>query len=159
MDACSGCGLVIDRGTAGCRARFDALLARDFGNALYFRMHRKMVDTYALQHPDEFCASAKSLAAHLAGLSWFIDNPAASAAIGPDVLHKWLSGRTDLVKPELPAYRGVMTIGDVDMESDPVEYAKAIDRWARAVWDAYAPLHETARGWLRQAQTAKLRPR
>ena len=159
MSSCIGCGLVIEQGTAGCRARFDSLLARDFGNALYFRMHRKMVDTYALQHPDDFCASAKSLAAHLAGLSWFIDNPAASAAIGPDALHKWLSGRKDLGRPELPTFRGTVTIGDIDMDSDPVEYGRAIDRWARSTWDAYSPLHATARDWLRQAQTVNLRPR
>jgi hypothetical protein len=149
---CAGCGLIIDGGTAGCRARFNELLARDFGDALYFRVHRKMVDTYCLQHADDYCASAKSLAAHLAGLSWFMDNPQASAAVGPDVLHKWLSGRKDLVKPDLPAFKGSVTIGDIDMDSDPVRYAQAVDRWARATWEAYAPLHGLARDWLRQAQ-------
>ena len=159
MERCAGCGLTIEGGTAGCRARFDELVARDFGNVLYFRMHRKMVDTYCVQHPDEFCKSAKSMAAHLAGLAWFMDNPAATAAVGPDVLHKWLSGRKDLERPDPPAHRGALTIGDIDFDGDPVHYAQAVDRWARSAWDAYAPLHETARDWLRQAQNTKLRPR
>lgn len=152
MSKCTGCGLIIDGGTAGCRGRFDQLIARDFGDVLYFRVHRKMVDTYCLQHPDDFCASAKSLAAHLSGLSWFIDNPGVSAALGPEALHKWLSGRTDLVKPEVPAVRGAVMIGDIDMDADPIAYAASVDRWARATWDAYAPLHGTARAWLRQAR-------
>jgi hypothetical protein len=157
--ACAGCGFIIEGGTAGCRAKFDELLARDFGDALYFRVHRKMVDTYCLQHPDEYCASAKSLAAHLAGLSWFIDNTNVSAAIGPEALHKWLNGRKDLVKPEVPAFRGSLTIGHIERDSDPVEYAQAVDRWARATWEAYAALQGLAGDWMRQAQGAAWRTR
>ena len=64
-ERCSGCGLVVPGGTAGCQAIMDEVLARDFSDVLYFRVHRMMVDTYSLQHPERYCASAKSLAAHL----------------------------------------------------------------------------------------------
>ena len=30
-------------------------------------------------------------------------------------------------------------------------HAQAVDRWARSTWQAYAPLHETAREWIRRA--------
>jgi hypothetical protein len=50
------------------------LLARDFTDAAYFRVHRMIVDTYCLQHPDRYCVSAKSLAAHLTGLCWLIEH-------------------------------------------------------------------------------------
>lgn len=71
-ERCSGCGLVVRGGTAGCQAIMDDLLARDFSNVAYFRVHRMMVDTYCLQHPERYCVSAKSLAAHLTGLCWLI---------------------------------------------------------------------------------------
>jgi hypothetical protein len=65
---CSGCGVQIEGGTAGCRALFDGLALRRFSELAYAQLQFKMVDTYAVQHPDEFCSSAKSLAAHLCGL-------------------------------------------------------------------------------------------
>lgn len=72
---CAECGLLIDGGTDGCHLVFEAFLARDFSNPLFFGMHRMLVDTYCLQHPGRYCASAKSLAAHLAGLHWLILHP------------------------------------------------------------------------------------
>lgn len=71
-EPCSGCGLVVPGGAAGCRALFEELLARDFTNSAYFRVHRMMVDVYSLQHPER--ASAKSLAAHLTNLCRLIGN-------------------------------------------------------------------------------------
>lgn len=56
-EQCSGCGLVVRGGTHGCQAIMDELLARDFSEVLYFRVHRMMVDTYCLQHPDRYCVS------------------------------------------------------------------------------------------------------
>ena len=152
--ACTECGLVTEDGTQGCGGIFDRLLARDFSNALYFRMHRMLVDTYALQHPARYCASAKSLAAHLAGLGWFMRHPDASRAVGPESLQRWLSGRTDVVKPDLPTFRGTLTIGDIDDSAGPLEYGQAVERWARATWDAYLELHSTADRWIREAESA-----
>lgn len=157
---CSGCGLEIEGGTAACRALFEEMCGRDFGNALYFRMHRKMVDTYSVQHPDDYCASVKSLAAHLCGLAWFMEGEGRrTSAVAPEALHRWLSGRTDLKKPEPPAFRGTLTIGDIDRDADPVKHEHEINRWAAAAWEAYAPLHELARDWLHQALSRSARPR
>ena len=141
-------------GTEECQAIFHAFVARDFSEALYFRTHRMLVDTYALQHPDTYCISAKSLAAHLAGLCWFMHNEG-GRALGPESLHRWLSGRTDLIKPSLPAARGVLTIGDIDPGAEPDEYAAAVERWARSTWAAYQPLHSVAERWLSDAQARR----
>ena len=53
---------------ADCQEMFDHLLARSFSDLTYGRFHRIFVDLYSLQHPDKYCASAKSFAAHLTGL-------------------------------------------------------------------------------------------
>ena len=58
----------------------DELLARDFNNVAYFRVHRMMVDTYCL-HPDRHCLSAKSFTAHLTGLCWLIEQDLAEGLL------------------------------------------------------------------------------
>ena len=132
----------------------DELLGRDFSDVLYFRVHRLMVDTYALQHPERYCASAKSLAAHLSGLCSILER-GGSRARGSDALRRWLDGgRADLEKPELPARRGELTIADVRGAEGPVAYDEAVERWARSTWEAYAPLHGLARSWV-EAATAR----
>ena len=131
----------------------DELLARDFGDFRYFRVHRLMVDTYSMQHPERYCKSAKSLAAHLTGLAWLMEH-GGDRALGSEPLRRWLNGRSDLEKPPIPGFRGVLTIADVRGARDPEAYALAVERWARSTWEAYAPLHELAREWIRLALSA-----
>jgi hypothetical protein len=152
LQPCDGCGLRVQGGTEGCRALFDELVARDFSDVLYFRVHRLMVDVYALQHPARFCKSAKSLAAHLCGLYSILEADA-SRAVGDAALRRWLDGKVDLEKPELPSVRGELTIDSVRDTSDPESYARAVDRWARSTWDAYAPLHPLAREWFERTRS------
>ena len=65
---CSGCGLVVDGGVEGCQALFDEESARQYADVRFAARRRMVVDTYCLQHPERYCASAISLAAHLTGL-------------------------------------------------------------------------------------------
>ncbi len=155
---CEGCGREVDGGTAGCRAQFEELAGRDFGNVLYGRVHRTFVDVYCLQHPDTYGASAKSLAAHLMGLCWALER-GAPMAMGPERLRSWLDGSPQLRRPEIPAFRGTLTLADVAAARDPDEHAQAVERWARSTWDAYAPLHATAREWIRRALAGEKLPR
>ncbi|HVP14122.1 MAG TPA: DUF5946 family protein, partial [Terriglobales bacterium] len=97
---CEGCGLEIDGGTGACQAEFERLIARDFTDPRFGRTHRLLVDTYSLQHPDRYCASAKSLAAHLTGLCCALElqaNPAVYRA-----LQHWLNGAAPVERPEPP---------------------------------------------------------
>jgi len=152
VERCRGCGLEVRDGERGCRAIFEQLIARDFSDALYFSVHRMTVDTYSLQHPERYCASAKSLAAHLCGLLQILEE-GASAATGDRSLQRWLSGRVDLAKPDLPEFRGGLTVADVAAAPDAAAHAAAVEGWARATWEAYAPLHALAREWLARARS------
>ena len=147
---CTGCGRAIEGGTASCRAEFDALLARDFSDASFFAVHRLFVDTYALQHPDEFCRSAKSLAAHLVGIMLILDGDA-SAASGVAALRDWLDGPRALNKPPVPEERGAMTLDDVRHIDDPAAWREALLRWADATWTAWHDLQPLARQWVAAA--------
>jgi uncharacterized protein DUF5946 len=150
---CAGCGLPVSGGTRGCQEIFERFLARDFSDAAYFASHRMLVDTYSLQHPERYCASAKSLAAHLTGLGWLLEH-GGSRAVGNEALRRWLDGTPPLAKPELPAARGQLTIGDLPAAADPHTHAQEVERWARSTWAAYAPLQPLARRWIQQAEAA-----
>lgn len=148
-DRCAGCGLTVLGGTDGCRARFDAVLVREYEWGVPYLVHRLAVDTYALQHPERYCRSAKSLAAHLTGLCWALEHGGHPA--GLRALQRWLSGAAPVVQPDLPATRGALTIADVDAATDAVAYLAAVTRWAQATWQAYASLQPLARRWVQEA--------
>jgi hypothetical protein len=147
---------LVEGGSFGCRNRFNELLARDYSDLRYFSVHRLFVDVYSLQHPDEFCASAKSLAAHLAGLCAILEGQTSSASGSAD-LRAWLDGPSDLTKPEIPGQRGVITIGDLPTDADPPNWAAAVRRWGEETWKVYEPLHYTARQWFSLASQAHRR--
>lgn len=155
-ERCAGCRLAVRGGEAGCQELFEGQLARDFSNVAYFAVHRMLVDTYALQHPERYCASAKSLAAHLTGLCWLVER-GGSRAVGSEALRRWLNGNPQLEKPEVPAIRGSLTIGDLPEGEEPGAHAQAVDRWARSTWKAYAALHPLARQWIEQVLASRSR--
>lgn len=146
--ACSGCGN--PAGDAGCQTQFEALLARDFSDLAYFQFHRLLVDTYSLQHPDRYCVSAKSLAAHLTGLCWALEH-GGSTAVGSDHLRRWLDGRVRLKKPAIPVNRGEKTVQEVATAPDLETHETALVAWAKATWKAYSDLHPIARQWIAEA--------
>jgi len=147
VDACGGCGLDIVGGEAACQALFDAFRVRETAElAPSYASTRLTVDVYCLQHPDRYCVSAKSLAALLTGLAWAIERGGSDA--GLRALQRWLNGRVDITKPQVPGFRGTVTIGDLRDVNDRGSYLRAVDGWPRSTWDAYAPLHATARLWI-----------
>lgn len=145
--ACDGCGLVLEGGAAGCQAIFDAETARQYADWRFAGRHRMCIDTYALQHPDRYCRSAISFAAHLTGLCAAFDHPDHPTLLRD--LQRWLSGRPALDRPVEPADRGALRIDELTaVGDDSAAYAAATERWARSTWAAYAALHGLAREWV-----------
>jgi len=145
-EACSGCGMVVAEGTRGCRAMFDALTIRQWDRPVAYPIRRMIVDAYALQHPDEFCASPKSLFAHLTGLCAALEHPGNPTLL--EGLRRSINGASTLEKPALPPARGRMTIAELAAAPDAGQLVAVADRWARSVWEAWQPLHALARGWV-----------
>lgn len=148
-ERCSGCGLLDPNGTAGCRALFEEVLVRDYSDFRYARVHRKIVDTYCLQHPERYCASAKSFAAHLTGLCWAFEHNG-HPPVGRALL-RWLDANPSIDRPEPPSPRGEITIVEVYAAPDAEAHALAVESWARSTWEAYAAPHPLARRWLAEA--------
>jgi hypothetical protein len=139
----------VDGGRKGCQGLFEELGVRTYRNIAYGRFHRMAVDAYALQHPDAYCASAKSLMAHLGGLCCAF-NYGNSAAVH-DALRRSLNGAVAPAKPELPAARGALTITHALFAPGYEAYGLRVQEWARAAWEAYSDLHSYARTWLEAA--------
>jgi hypothetical protein len=147
VDVCEGCGLHVPGGTARCQAMFDEFRAREISElAASYASTRLTVDVYCLQHPDRYCLSAKSLAAHLTGVGWAVER--GGGEWGLRRLQRWLDTGPKLEKPALPAGHGAVTIADVTSAADTDAYIAALDRWARSTSAAYSELHEIARRWI-----------
>ena len=146
---CPQCGARFEHGESDCEIEFQTACLRPIGAPSSWLHRRLLVDAYAVQHPDRYCASDKSLAAHLGGLCAWVDHgphPAPHRA-----LLDWLDGRRELVRPALPAERGALTIASIAAAADGAELAAAVERWARSVWEACQPLHPIAREWVKAA--------
>jgi hypothetical protein len=141
--------VVVPGGTVGCQTLFEALGLRAYGDPARARFQRLVTDIYCLQHPDRYCRSAKSLAAHLAGLCWAVEY--GGHETGYRALNRFLDGMPTIQKPALPPFRGTVTIATMVDVADAMAYARAVDRWARSTWDAYVALHPVARAWIADA--------
>lgn len=148
-EACPSCGAPGVGGSAGCQALFNQIGARSHENPGYAAAHELFVDAYCLQHPEPYCHSAKSYAAHLTRMCCGIER-------GGDrkiyrAIHIWLSGPAKIERPETLSSRGNLTIVHVQAARSVEEHQKFVREWAESVWKAYAPQHALARQWLAAA--------
>jgi hypothetical protein len=146
-DRCSGCGLAVEGGTEGCQTLFDDESAREYGDMRFAARRRMVVDVYCLQHPERYCASAISMAAHLTGLCIAMEYRGREEALNA-AIQRWLSRRPDLERPTPPRDHGPLTIADVRRAEELNEHRSVVDRWARGTWEAYAALQPIAREWV-----------
>ena len=154
MTACPSCGSLLG-GRSGCQATFDELNANAWTSQSRASMHNLVVDTYAMQHTEEYGQSAKSYIAHLTRLCCAVDAPGDQALYWS--VARWLDGTQQLPRPSDLASRGKMTIADIQEVAPEDEYPDLVRQWARDVWTAYADQHANARQWLEMARVSALR--
>jgi hypothetical protein len=149
-DTCEDCGANVAQGKAGCLQIFEEILAREFSDYRYGKIHRLTVDAYSLQHPEAYMRSAKSFAAHLTGMCAALEYED-TAALNRAV-QKWLSANPKIDKPvHLPDQRGTLTITYLHSASDVDEHKRSVREWARDVWSAWSEHHDLARELIRKA--------
>lgn len=150
-DPCPSCGAPLG-GRAGCQAAFDDLSARAWTSPVRGGLHNLVVDSYAMQHPEEYGLSAKSYVAHLTGLCCGVERP------GDRTLY-WkipqsLDGSSSVQKPPLLGDRGRTTIAAPARAADE-GYERAVRGWAADVWAAYVSQHTFAREWLAKCRSGR----
>ena len=141
-EACPSCGARLG-GRSGCQEVFEQLQAQAWSSPVRAAVHNLVVDTYAMQHPEEYCRSAKSYLAHLTGLCCGVEasgDPRLSRAIS-----RWLDGSTALGRPADISQRGRLTIATVRAPGREEDYAELVRAWAKDVWAAYDAQHGAAR--------------
>lgn len=149
-DVCESCGAVVAEGRAGCLKMFEEILAREFSDYRYGKIHRLTVDAYSLQHPDKYMRSGKSFAAHLTGMCAALEYEDAPAI--NQTVQKWLSTNPDIARPlQLPEQPGNLTIAYIHSASDADEHIKRVREWAQSVWGAWSEHHELARQLIGEA--------
>jgi hypothetical protein len=154
-DRCPDCNAPVSGGREGCQALFDVLAALVYTDLQRAAVHQLAFDAYCMQHPDTYGLSAKSYAAHLTRLCCGVE-------FGGDhriyrAIPRWLSGRSPVAKPDVPEFRGSLTVASVAASTDTGEYVRLVDAWARDVWSAYAHQHDLARQWIAQAMEVRSR--
>jgi hypothetical protein len=142
---CSSCGARIG-GRSGCHAAFDELVAKAWESPSRAAVHNLLVDTYAMQHTEEYGRSAKSFIAHLVGLCCGVEASAEQELYW--AISRWLDGPARVTRPVDIDSRGKTTIDDVREPANEADYPELVRKWARDVWAAYTDQHAMAREWL-----------
>jgi hypothetical protein len=160
VSACPGCGLVLPvregsthayvGSSPACWALYGEVLAREYNDASYRRVHQLTVDTYAVQHPGVSERRAiQSVAVHLMTLCLVLED-GVDPREGP-ALHKRFVKRPFFDWLEPPRPNGRLTIADVLEARTAPDHERKVGEWARDVWAAWAPHHATVRAWLDRA--------
>ena len=150
VDVCEDCGATVPQGKAGCLKLFEEILAREFSDYRYGKIHRLTVDAYSLQHPDAYMRSGKSFAAHLTGIYAALEMEDSSAV--NQTVQKWLSANPKIEKPaQLPEHRGKLTVAYIQSAVDADEHGKRVREWAQDVWSAWSEHHALAKQLIAKA--------
>ncbi len=134
-----------------CWAAFGELLAREFHDPAYGRLHRHTVDVYAVQHPgDDDRRQRQSVAIHLIGLCHWLEHGLDAQRVIAATQALLKDGRPDwpwLAPPT--AYE--MTVRDVLTAESGEEHERLVRAWAARTWEAWSAHHDVVRRWAAHA--------
>jgi Family of unknown function (DUF5946) len=155
---CPGCGGLFEErdgpihrymlSSPGCWAVYGEVLAREYSDPAYGRVHRLSVDAYAVQHPGiPSPQSIQSVAVHLIRLCLLLDK-GVDLQRANDVIKAAAESGQNYVWLTPPASLGEITVADVYQAQDPDEHEQRVRRWASSAWIAWSGHHATVRSWL-----------
>jgi len=157
FDDCPACGLTAPitsgpspdevNASAGCFALYGELLALEFTDPAYRRVHQVTVDAYAAQHAGGTSRrEVQTVALCLMTLCLFIEN-GVDPAEGPALHKRMVARRPDFTWLAPPPQRDLLTVADVLTARDAEEHRHLVRKWGGQVWQAWTPHHSTVRAW------------
>ena len=161
--ACPGCGLVLPAHdgpthaymgvSPACLRLYGRASTLSWGQRDGLPLVRLVVDAYGAQHPGvRQIRAVQSVAVHLMGLCTILERGAhAQPRLMPVRDRRPTPARLDLHWLEPPRPIGTLTIRDSVEAVGADEHAASVEAWARDVWAAWAPHHETVRDWVDRA--------
>ena len=160
-EACPGCGArYLPHGhdethpyigaSAACWAAYGELLAREFEDPAYGRVHRHSADTYAVQHPGSDAGPQRqSVALHLIAICHWLEHELPVERLNAITLRL---ANEDREWPRLdPPEAYPMTVVDLLVARSGDEHLRLVRRWAETTWEAWAWHHPTVRAWANEA--------
>lgn len=150
LEICPDCGIAlpaVDQGahsylgaSPSCWALYGQILAREYSDPGYRKVHRRTVDAYAVQHPGRpERRTIQSIHVHLAGLYLALEKRCSDAFVRKVMAA--LSTQADLPWLEPPDDKGAITVLDVLPATTAEAHRAAVAIWARSVWDAWTVHH------------------
>ena len=161
---CRGCGLVLPvyagpthafmGASPACWRLYGQASTLSWGHRDGLPLLRLVVNAYGAQHPGtEQVRALQSVAVHLMGLCTILER---GVHTEPRLMHlrererKPAPRTLDLHWLEPPRPNGALTVRGPLEAKGKDEHAAAVEAWARDVWAAWEPHHDTVRGWLDQ---------
>jgi hypothetical protein len=134
-----------------CWGAFGEVLAREFQEPAYGRIHRHTVDVYITQHPGvDGRRQRQSVAIHLIGLCHWLEH-------GLDT-QRIIHATQTMLKGDRPEWPWLepptsheMTVGDVLAAESGEEHEQRVRRWGEATWQAWSAHHDLVRRWAAHA--------
>jgi len=134
-----------------CWAAFGELLAREFQDPAYGRIHRHTVDVYTVQHPGaDDRRQRQSVAIHLIGLCHWLEHGLDAQRVISATQAMLQAGRTDWPWLEPPTDYD-MTVRDVLAAANGEEHGRLVRAWAEGTWEAWSAHHDRVRRWAAEA--------
>ncbi|MEJ2216360.1 MAG: DUF5946 family protein [Gemmatimonadota bacterium] len=156
LERCPGCGAQFPPdgpghpyigASPGCWSVYGDVLAKEYGKYGLPPVHRLTVDTYAAQHPGAPSPrSIQSVAVSLVGLYVILErgfelhkaSRVTTEAAAYRTRYRWL---------EPPDLTACLNILDIAAAETLPRHEDRVWEWARSVWDAWMPHHQTIKGW------------
>ena len=133
-----------------CWATFGEVLAREFGDITFGRVHRQTVDVYSVQHPGhDDRRQRQSVALHLVGLCHWLEHDLEFDRLNA-ITQQLANADRDWPWLEPPAGYA-MTVADLLEARDGPTHVTLVRRWAESTWDAWSAHHALVRAWARDA--------
>lgn len=129
--------------STACWAVYGDLLAKEFSDPEYFKVHRTTVDAYAAQHigNQEDRRARQSANVHLIALYLAFAQKADKTTV-LTFIRKATVVKQDwppLLQRKNPHW---LTVQDIVKADNPSSHARLVPQWGQSVWEAYGDCHE-----------------
>lgn len=169
LEKCPGCGAEFPVSetsfhrygvaSSGCWQAFNELLAHERMMWGYPDVHRLMVDSYSVQHPQNLDlqrklgisqrfidASIQSMAVHLVGLHFALVEKRKLNEISK-LMSQIIQKHAPFEILDRPDNLGEITIKDAPLTENINEYRDFAWKWAEIAWSSWSKYHEQVKMW------------
>jgi len=133
--------------TPGCWACYGEVLAREYSDYRYARVHPLTVDAYAVQHPGTPSPqSIQSVTVHLVSLCAILERDI-ELRQASKIIKKLTRFKDRFRWLTPPSSMGTMTVKDVHQAGNAEEHIALVKKWAKTAWNAWSNHHPAVREW------------